>query len=238
MIYTDDLAINSLSLITSLGCNLSCEYCLIAKSARETHLNLSEYQQKNIQALEDGSFLNNTKLILNKLNQGRSQIESISFWGQEPTLTLEHITNHLQEWCDAYPNWKEGLFSTNGQAYADKIINFLITIQFSWDGEFATNNIRKASSDKVKETYMQVISALNDVKFHKLQLTTTTHGVLSFELLNQLDTTDKILDFYNAGGLWLADIDNLNHNQSVYIDPNISLAIESPTNANIEDGLK
>ena len=250
MIYTDNLAINSLSLITSLGCNLSCEYCLIAKSAKETHLNLNEYQQKNIQALEDGSFLNNTKLILNKLNQGRSQIESISFWGQEPTLTLEHVTNHLQEWCDAYPNWKEGLFSTNGQAYADKIIDFLIaldkysyqpirfSIQFSWDGEFATNNIRKASSDKVKETYTKVISALNDIKFNKLQLTTTTHGVLSFELLNQLDTTDKILDFYNAGGLWLADIINLNRNQSVYIDPNISLAIESPTNANIEDGIK
>ena len=81
--------IKGLSLLTSLGCNLNCEYCYIAKSVNANSHNL---QKATMEALSNGTYINNVKAVLEKLEQSPKAIDSISFWGQEPTLTLNLIT--------------------------------------------------------------------------------------------------------------------------------------------------
>lgn len=81
-------------------------------------------QLENIKALQDGTFIKNVRDVLYRMNQSPLNIESIAFWGQEPTLTLNHITDHFEEWYDLFPNWQHCGFSTNTVAHLDRIIDF------------------------------------------------------------------------------------------------------------------
>lgn len=50
------MIINSLTVLSSLGCNLNCDYCRLAAAKNEESIIL---QNNTIKALQDGSFLNN-----------------------------------------------------------------------------------------------------------------------------------------------------------------------------------
>jgi len=128
-----DLDIFNISLMLSLGCNLSCEYCRIAQSVNSSSKKL---QEENIQALKDGTYLNNVKEVLKKLSSPRSKIKCIDFWGQEPTLTLNYLTDNLEDWLKAFPNWNKTMFSTNGMAFGNKIVDFIFKLDNSIDHPF------------------------------------------------------------------------------------------------------
>lgn len=53
--------LQGLSLITSCGCNLNCEYCWIAKSKNANSINL---QKNTIEALDNGEFISNCRKVL------------------------------------------------------------------------------------------------------------------------------------------------------------------------------
>ena len=91
-----------LTLVSAVGCNLNCEYCLIEKSVKDKHDKVKELQEKTIEAFKDGSYLENIKKTLMRLGTSPSRIEVIQIWGQEPTLTLNHLTDNLSDWLNVF----------------------------------------------------------------------------------------------------------------------------------------
>lgn len=246
--YTKDIC--TLTLIVSCGCNLKCSYCEIAKSVNEDS---ARVQAATIEALKNGEFLKNVKEVFKKLGMSNTQIASLDLWGQEPTLTLEHFTDHLEEWITFLPNIEKFFFSTNGMAYPEKIVNLVLkldelwkgkekplefTLQFSYDGDLSTNNIRNAEAVVIQKNLLYIINELNKYHIDNVILRPHIHGVVSLELLKLLDTPEKVLDYYNNMADWVAPFVDLSTNFNVKFDYSPSLSLESPVDATTEDGLR
>ena len=238
--------IHSLTLISSCGCNLQCEYCLISRSSNEYS---TELQKNTIQALKDGSFLQNVKIALKNMDVPYSKIVKIELWGQEPTLTLPYLTEHLEDWFNTFPNVNFMMFSTNGMAYPERIIDFLVKldksvhiktrmfIQFSYDGDTSTNEIRGANDQVIYNNLNKIITNLNSIKFNNIDIHMGIHGVISLALMKKLDTTEKILDYYNNIGKFADGLVSQVINKNVYMNSIPDLSLETPIQAGIEDGI-
>ena len=160
---------DSLTLVTSAGCNLNCEYCLIAqnKNSRENNENI---QLNTIKALQDGSFLKNVSEDLKYFKIPRTNIKEIGFWGQEPTLTIKYFTQNIKDWLTAFPSLYRISFSTNGMDFGEDLFEFLkgidentnkpfeVRIQVSYDGEYSTNNIRNANNIQIVNNLLKMLN--------------------------------------------------------------------------------
>lgn len=243
-----DTYIQALSIISSCGCNLDCSYCRIAQSR---HAKSAEMQKATIQALQDGTFLANVNKVLNRLDQSTAQIQNMAFWGQEPTLTLHYITEHLDEWFEYFPNWDEVMFSTNTVGFMDRIYDFIVgvdskckvpvfnmNIQLSYDGDYGTDNLRKGSSSSIHDNVRYLIEKLNNTNLNKVQLRLYHHGVLSLDLLNRLQTPEAIVEYSNHMVQWGNEFNKLNRNKNVHMDSEVDIALENPVEASTLTGLK
>ena len=240
--------IRGLSLITSCGCNLNCEYCWIAQSVNEIS---PKMQRENIQALQDGTFIKNVRDVLYRMGQSPLTIESIAFWGQEPTLTLQYITEHFEDWYDLFPNWKHCGFSTNTVAHLDRIIDFFekidsvvtqrfdFQIQFSYDGDYATDNLRGVSSSIIHDNLVQFFNRLNGIHFKNIRIRLNFHAVFSMEILNKLNgSIDEMLKYNDHLQKWGIEFYHMNQNRDVEIMPKVDIALENPVNASTLQGIQ
>lgn len=245
--YSDMVLIEGLSLITSCGCNLQCQYCRISESRNS---NSAFLQEETIKSLKNGDFLSNIQLSMQRLHQSTAQIRNIAFWGQEPTLTLQYITENWKNWADIFPNLSNIFFSTNAMDYMDRIYEFLIAvdtyathpiqinIQFSYDGDESTNNIREANSSKIFQNIKYLLEKLNVYQFHKIKFIGCLHGVVSIEMLNKLTSIEKIENYYQNMYSFGGALASIVTNKSIDFDPIVGLALENPVNATAEEGIK
>lgn len=237
-----------ISLIMSLGCNLNCEYCWIAESKHNEQF-AEDMQLKNIEALKNGTFLKNVLAVLKRLEKNPENIDMFSFWGQEPTLTLQYYTQNIKDWTEAFPNLNHYDFSTNGMANADKIIEFvdaveenaknntLIGIQFSYDGEESTNNIRKGNSSIIKNNIIYIFQELSKRQYKKVDIRFSLHAVLSMDMMYSLNTNEKLYNYYKEMDEYLTEICSYITSNKLHFDPKISLNFENPYFAGKVDGL-
>ena len=196
-----------LSLMISCGCNLDCEYCRIAQAKNADSHRL---QQATAQALSDGSFLQNVKNALIRLNISPAGITGISFWGQEPTLNLHLVTEHIANWLETFPYLSGISFSTNTVAYVDRIVDLLVAvdnivtrpfhfgIQLSYDGEYQTDNKRGVKPSIIHDNLTHMFTRLNSISFKHVHASFNSHDVLTLELLKELQTREAIIQ-YNKG---------------------------------------
>ena len=56
----EKLNLSAISLCNTAACNLRCDYCYI-NASRKNKEKANELQKNNIQALQDGTYLNNVK---------------------------------------------------------------------------------------------------------------------------------------------------------------------------------
>lgn len=238
--------IDNISLITTCGCNLNCNYCMAAKSLNS---HSKELAQATEQALIDGTFFENTKKVFQKLEINPTDIKDLSFWGQEPTLTLHHITNHFSDWIGLMPNVNSIFFSTNGMAHTDRIIDFIKTcvelfdrpceigIQYSYDGNYSTNKVRKADTDVVLNSITTLITELNKINLKNIKINIMDHGVISDELIKSFNSQKDMVDYITqAHEIW-HKLSLMNINRNVYIRNSINFSSEVPINSSSEDGL-
>lgn len=241
--------VQGLSLMTSCGCNLNCEYCRIAQSVNAGSATL---QHNTIKALQDGSFITNVTNALYRCEQSPINITSIAFWGQEPTLTLHIVAEHLPEWFEVFPNWDNCMFSTNTVDHMDRIIAFIVAvdkycktprfmldIQMSYDGEFSTENYRGTSASNIHDNAVYLITELNKIKLEKVKVRFNFHGVLSMELLKQMTDLDALYAYSNMAIRWGDEFQKLNTNKNIEIPTcGIDIGLENPCNASVDDGLR
>lgn len=247
MKYISDFSIEELSIIGACGCNLNCKYCHSAQAVNEYSKQL---QEQTIKALKDGSYLQNIKNVMKKLEVDPLNIHKISFWGQEPTLVLEHFTKNLKDFFELCPNINEFFTSTNGMANTDKIIDFLktfdnltkkhsfICIQFSYDGDYSTDNVRRANSKVVYNNLKYLIETLNTIHFNNITIALNTHGVISNELINHFNNNYKEIEqYFIQANEKIQYLTNLNLNKSVFIKNTINFSSELPINTSSIDGI-
>ena len=235
-----------ITVISSCGCNLKCEYCLLNKSVNEKS---PEMQINTMKALEDGSFLENIKNSMIKLEIPFSQITRLELWGQEPTLTLHLWTKHIEDWIDTFPNWRYLMFSTNGMEYPERIVELIkridaytnntvkLDLQISYDGEESTNELRGANDQKIFDNISYIINELNFIKLNHVDVNMYLHGVLSVALLRKLDSPDKILDYYNIMGKYGDDLFKQIINPAIKFRRAPDINLETPVQASTEEGL-
>lgn len=238
--------IQALSLLTSVGCNLNCSYCHIAQSVNEA---TPELIHATIQALQDGTYLKNVLNVLRKLHQAPSNITDIALWGQEPTLTIQYLTDHITDWLNSFPYWKRLMFSTNGMEYGERIIDlfqaidnninydFFFDIQCSFDGNEGTDKLRKANSEQIFKNLSNIFNKLQQISFQHIIINFNFHGVLSLDLLKSLNTNEKLRDYYLNLQDWATSLSNINYNNHVFIQDFVDLTPETPLNASTSDGL-
>ena len=221
---------DSLTLVTSAGCNLNCEYCLIAqnKNSRENSENI---QLNTIKALQDGSFLKNVSEDLKYFKIPRTNIKEIGFWGQEPTLTIKYFTQNIKDWLTAFPSLYRISFSTNGMDFGEDLFEFLkgidentnkpfeVRIQVSYDGEYSTNNIRNANNTQIVNNLLKMLNKSNMYIFKNMDIEIAPHGVISFDLLSKLTTSDKIYNYFKEMDEFCYTLISANNNPKINIIP-------------------
>lgn len=244
---TNDKLVQGISLITSMGCNLKCEYCRISQSVNSSSAGL---QQATITALQDGTYRENVKKVLYNLGQSPMAISSIAFWGQEPTLTLHHITAHLEEWFELFPNWSNCMFSTNTVAHMDRVVDFCVklnettkkpfdlNIQLSYDGDYSTDNLRGVSSSIIHTNVTYLITELNKYSFDKLNIRLHHHAVLSLDLLSKLQNSQALVEHNRNLKKWAAEFSALNNNSHVSLFADVDIGLENPVEATSEQGMQ
>ena len=239
--------IAAISLMFAVGCNLSCDYCLIHKS-RYNNKFIEEMRKNTIQALDDGTYLNNILKVIDKMDGDPRDIRQIDLWGQEPTLQLEYFTKHIQDWLAAFPRLDRIFFSTNGVAFWEKIYDLiievdnnidhdiLIRLQWSYDGDYSTNNIRHGSS-QIMKNLESLIKKLNTHKFNHVQVDVAVHGVLSFALMREINgEMDKLRAYYRNCVDTIRPISDLVSNENMHVHHTIALGEETPYKCSTEEG--
>lgn len=238
---------NSICLISSCSCNLNCNYCVIAKSAAHSK-DRDSIQQKTIQAFQDGTFLNNVVNTYQQLGQDLLNITCLNMWGQEPTLTLPYLTEHLEDWFLKFPNINFIEFSTNGGTDPNILYNFItkvdniinhgcrIHIQISYDGEWSCLHQRLIKPELIKNNIKTLLGKLNETLLKRTIVKFEPHGVLNFPLIKHLMETDTIADYLIELDNTCYDLQSINLNRFCDIGGH-TLSIEQPYKASSDDGM-
>ena len=193
-------------------CNLACSYCNLAKAKEKSDCcGKDNYLFKNtIQSIDNGEYLNNIKILFNKFDQSPKNIELFEIWGQEPTLILSHLTPKWQDWNEYFPNIKKIGFSTNGVGYTNELIEFVkkldetatsplgFEIQYSYDGPCGEEEARgfKGNYINIIDNLLKFIEGINLIHFKHLNIILNLHTVLSSILLDNLDSLEKIDNYF------------------------------------------
>lgn len=168
-------------------CNMDCAYCFIPKN--ETMIGI---HKKIIEAIKDGTYLNYLKEL---------KPTHLSFWGTEPTLTMEYFIPLVKEltWL------KEIKFSTNlltnhlqivGLAKeVEKLKYCKLDVQFSLDGPayITDKNRHTDATRKIVSHFKEVREQLRNYSFVDMHFKPT---ITIDNIRNDLDTLDKVIEWY------------------------------------------
>lgn len=242
--------IRALTLITSESCNLNCAYCKIAETSNILH---TEEVKKLRQSFETGEYLNNIEKIFDRFNLDKNQINEISFWGQEPTTTLDLVADEFPHIYKLFPNLNYSFFSTNGVAFYERIIKYIqavettvlnpfkIEIQISYDGDYSNQNLRGVSSEIIKNNIISLFKELNNLTFNNCTLDFVFHGVVSIPLIEQIYNNEnleqEIEKYWHSTQELVDQCIKINKNNKIHIVEKLSPGLINSYNASVEDGL-
>lgn len=245
MIDNTGLHVNTITLLAACECNLNCQYCSIAAS-KNSHS--AELHRKNVQALKDGTYLENLKKTLARLGQSQNQIDGFQIWGQEPTLIIGYLADNWRDWKAEFPNVTHMMYSTNGMDKVDDVLRFVkifdecstkesaLTLQISYDGDYGEEEVRGGSCQKIIDNYVWLARQLNNVKLKNTKVTFQGHGVFSFELMRTLKTFEDLSSYVDSIDYFINEMDNACINKNVEF-LNASLQWQTGNKSTTYDGI-
>jgi len=148
-------------------CNLNCRYCYIPKDPK-----ISKIHKEIISKIKDGSFIKELKELYGE------NLEYISHWGTEPTLTLdEFIENKFYEDAlKSFPKLHVVSMSSNFMTDPNILVNFIsnfpehkrkieFKIQMSLDGPawITDGNRCNAATEKIINNIYFFVEKINDI---------------------------------------------------------------------------
>ena len=167
-------------------------------------------------------------------------------------MTLLEFNQFFPEFYKLCPNTKTIMFSTNGVAFADRIIAFVkmlkqtvknnlftFELQFSYDGYKNTKEKRGADPERIKNNVKTFLTELNNIELpDTFNIQINFHNVIDDSIIN-LYADDKNADELKVYIEELIELENefMNLNTNPQVDvSNFSPGIISPLNASVQDG--
>lgn len=169
----------NVSIITTALCNLNCSFCYLHKNKA-----YKEYDKIIQEALLDGSYIENMKQTIKKINEDPKQVVQLELWGGETLLKIENFIPNVKEVCALFPNIQTLRISTNWMINIDNFILFLnelekyankeitVKLQLSIDGP--PGEISEHGHNGNWDTYRQNIDKIteyfNNHLFEKIKI--------------------------------------------------------------------
>ena len=202
---------NGLILFTSESCNLQCSYCDMA-----SHVNKQKHAaeaKKVKESMINGQYLNTIQKSLERLEINPEQITHLSLWGQEPTLTIKEFGIMFPELYKYCFNINDMLYSTNGVGFIQEGIDFVkilkdtvtqpfvFNTQFSFDGEFVTEQSRGIRPQHILNNIKTYITELNKIDLGEyITINLGFHNVINRDIIRYYsdeNKKDELFDFLN-----------------------------------------
>lgn len=159
-----DHSFKGVRLLTSSSCPFDCEYCYIAKSE-----SLKAKHEKILNFLKEGTFIEKIKS-----NVEPTQIKVLSFWGAEPGVTLDLLTDKLDLIVKEFPNLKRVSFTTSMmtpgtisrfiKAASANDLEVEITVSLDGPSFVVDKNRFEGASEKVPRNLFSVVSELGELQ--------------------------------------------------------------------------
>ena len=200
--------IYSLEILFAGKCNLQCSYCVMHKNKEK----MLEYDENIRKSVLTGQFQNK---IIEKFENSKEKLNTISLWGAEPTLNADLAETLLFPILDYFPHVKEIMFSTNAIIGFEKGIkpyfdclnyytkinkrNITLRVQYSIDGpDYITDNNRgyKGATKKVIQALKDTASYAKENINNYLELMMTTKPTVSPENQKYLLKNNKVFEWY------------------------------------------
>lgn len=224
-------------LFSSGWCNLECTYCYIPKRPF-----LKDIHAQIIEKIKSGKYLEEL------IEMYGEDLEAISHWGTEPTLTLKYFKEFYDKAVDVFPKLNQIKLSSNFMTNPDNLVTFLrdilptrkklnVEIQVSIDGPpFITDKNRLGgSTEKIIENCYYVTSQINDMELpHFIRMhTKPTFGADDIAAVKSYEKMKEYYEFFdNFIDKWVEK----NHKNKVSIEPCCDPTLALPGVYTVEDG--
>ena len=179
----------AIELMSAGTCNMECQYCFIPKTEE-----MKNIHKQIIEALKNGTYI--------ELLKEHKDLEYLSLWGTEPTLTLKYFIENIDELFKELPKLK------NIQIPSNLLINHMdfvelqkrinnranLDIQISLDGDenITDKNRKKYATKTIVEHYKELIDNLSTEKL-KIYFKAT---ISIDNMKNDLNTLEKVIKWY------------------------------------------
>jgi hypothetical protein len=224
-------------LFSSGWCNLACKYCYIPKTDF-----LKEVHQDIIKKIQDDTYIN---ILIDMFGE---DLESISHWGTEPTLTVKLFKQFYEKAETVFPKLKGIKLSSNFMTPPENLFTFVtevlssnkeydIDIQVSCDGpEFITDKNRiGGSTSKIINNCLELTRMLNESNFkHKVTMhLKPTFGADDIFLCSNYD---KMKEYYLFFEDFMKKWIEANKNKKILISRVVNPTIAMPGTYCVQDG--
>ncbi len=193
----------AVEIINAGKCNMDCAYCYIPKSEEmnKLHADVVEY-------LDSGKFIEDLDDMYDE------DLECISPWGTEPSLTLDIFTKWMPVLLEKFPKLNSFTFSSNFMRHPKYLVEFLDSlpkdrefvcrIQYSLDGpKWITDVTRHKNATKiicknVKTFFEEAVKAdFGELNIHVNCKPTWDDQVIA-QVGNDISLVEDYLSFFNT----------------------------------------
>lgn len=198
---------NHLVLYTTATCNLNCVYCYIDKNPALV----------KIDEILDESFQGDYYFdFAREMFPDQYQLETVEFWGGEPTLRLDRAYHTVERLINYYPNLSCFFMSTNftGDNWYDQFGGFIkmlqkysnrqfsFNLQLSLDGPEYINDAQRGKGVTKKfrthfEKYIELLNDLLSTPNNNVKVIAQFKPTLTAEIIKGLvEDKSNIIDYY------------------------------------------
>lgn len=216
---------NTVVFYTSAVCNLNCRYCAIDKNPA-----LVEIDKKLEESFKGDYYFNFCKEVF----PDPKQLKRFETWGGEPFLGMDRLHETLRNMFTYYTDIEQGFSSTNtlapdfhGQFYRlmgvlgeyKKPISY--SLQLSLDGPEKVNDRNRGvgTTKRIKESLHRLFHEVDEHVPENVNLVFHFKPTLDMETIRELDSHEKIIDYYKFFEEFYDDFYSIEHKENVSMYP-------------------
>lgn len=249
-----------LDLMGSSSCNLKCSYCYLTKNCT-----FHSYDKVVKEAWETGTYITTIKKVFDKFNSDPKLLQTLEFWGGEPTLHLAAMAKQAQKLGTLFPNITCVVIPTNWyQINMTDLTDFIYNLslgltprdnesdnlqfhlQLSIDGppgDFNTygHHVNWKQYKKQFDDFISCLKQKNEIKNLTVVFTVSATSQQKY-ILKNLNTYEKINEFQmfikKTVDYMQTQLDTVK-NVKTFLGTNIWIpTVAIPTSTSIEESLE
>jgi len=231
----NEKVVTAIQLFSSGWCNLECKYCYIPKTDF-----LKTVHKKIIERVKDGSLIKELKEMVG------DELDSLSHWGTEPSLTLPFFKDFYKEAGESFPNLNNISMSSNFMTLPNNIIEFVnntlpkkkklnVSLQISLDGPpwITDDNRTGGSTEKIVNNVAEVLKNIEDyhnVSFH-------IKATITKEIIQKMNDPAILEDYYNFFESCFEKWNSAKGDKKIFLGPSVDPTVVSPDSYTKQDGI-